>query len=141
MKQKAIATLILFFLPSFACGESFEIQCNEVLEITLESSRAYDNPYREIELDLQLTDPAGQEKIIPGYWDGDDRWKVRLSCPNAGKYTFRTICSDQDNDGLGGKTGSISIKPYDGPNPLLKHGALKIGGTKNIVHADGTPFL
>jgi len=141
LKQKAIATLILFFLPSFVWGESFEIQCNEVLEITLESSRAYDNPYREIELDLQLTDPAGQEKIIPGYWDGDDRWKVRLSCPNAGKYTFRTICSDQDNDGLGGKTGSISIKPYDGPNPLLKHGALKIGGTKNIVHADGTPFL
>jgi hypothetical protein len=46
------------------------------------------------------------------------------------------------NTGLNGKEQNLSVTPYKGDNPLLKHGPLRV--TKDQSHfeyADGTPFF
>ncbi len=132
---------VLLLVPTLCRAERCEVQQNEVLEITLESARSYDNPYADIELDLHFTDAKGRLQVVPAYWGGKKQWKVRLSAPECGTYTYRTICSDRDNQGLHDQTGTITVEPYAGSNPLLQHGPVIMDSTKHLAHADGTPFL
>jgi len=41
-----------------------------------------------------------------------------------------------------GHSGKFEILPYEGKNPLYKHGALKVAADhRHFAHFDGTPFL
>jgi hypothetical protein len=43
---------------------------------------------------------------------------------------------------LHGQTGSFRCVPYEGDNPLYRHGALRLSSDRRFfVHADGTPFF
>jgi len=115
---------------------------NEMGEWTFRSSRAYDDPFNQVELDLLVSGPAGQRWRVPGFWAGGDVWRARFAAPEPGSYTFLTACSDASNSGLHGRAGRLEVEPYRGQNPLLRHGGLRVANNRRTLeHVDGRPFF
>ncbi len=132
--------LVFSFLIMNACQKTDPIatigQWQEY-EITLTSSKTYDNPYTRVDIHAVFKDSAGQEIVRPGFWDGDNTWKIRFAPPAANNtWTWQTYCSDESNMGLNGQVGQVSSTPYKGSNKLVKNGFLTISeGKRNVIHA------
>lgn len=115
---------------------------NECIEISFQSNKAYQDPFRDIDLSVQFTAPDGTTITVPGFWHGELRWSVRYSANQIGQHQFKTVCSDTANTDLHAQNGDINITPYTGNNPLLKHGAIKVAEDgRHFAHQDETPFL
>ena len=106
------------------------------------SGKAYIDPFNDVDLDVVVTDPDGQELTVPAFWAGDQTWRVRFAPRQIGQYTYRTVCSDAGNPDLHGQTGALMVARYTGDNPLLRRGFLRVAADRrHLEHADGTPFL
>lgn len=93
-----------------------------------------------LEVDVAFTSVGGDTFQVPAFWDGD-RLTVRAAFPSVGTWTWRSQCSDPAQVVFPGKTGVVQVKAYDGPNPLYRHGDLRVSENRRfLVHADGTPF-
>ena len=70
---------------------------------------------------------------VPGFCDGDGKYKVRFSPRILGRWTFST---ESNRDKLAAKTGSfICISPSPG-----NHGPVQVVNTFYLQYADGTPY-
>ena len=78
-----------------------------VTEWALGSTKAYADPFNDIELDVVFTDPQGREQRVPAFWAGEQVWRIRYAPQATGRYRYRTICSDPDNGDLQGKAGFL----------------------------------
>lgn len=117
-------------------------QANMLIELTFNATRTYPDPFNQVTLDAIFTDPNGRELRVPGFWDGNNLWKVRYSSAVLGTHHFRSVCSETDDKGLNGVTGKVEVQAYKGKNLLLKHGALRVADDKrHFAYADGTPFF
>lgn len=115
---------------------------NCVCEWPLSSGRTYDDPFNEVEVDVIVSDPEGDEQRVPAFWAGDQTWRVRYSSPKIGTHRYRSVCTDESNSDLHGRDGAIEVTPYDGSNPLLQHGPLRVANDgRHLEHYDGTPFF
>ncbi len=118
------------------------VEQNCVAEFSFYSGKAYKDPFNKLELDVIFIDAEGIEKVVPGFWAGDNLWKIRFSSPITGEYSYRTVCSDYSNPSLHGQKGIIEVTPYTGNNHLLKHGLLRLSKNRRYLeHLDGTPFF
>jgi hypothetical protein len=140
-----VVILLSFFIA--ACGrEPISIsqapQWEEV-EIELISSKSYDNPYTDVEVHAVFKASEGMEIRRPAFWDGGEVWKVRFASPlDSGEWTWTTSCSDEENGGLHAVEGKLRATPYQGDNPLLRHGLLTMSPKRrNVIHHNGKPFL
>ena len=125
-----------------AAEELKQSECNRAVEWSFTSASARADPFNETELDAVFTDPAGRERRAPAFWAGGKNWRVRFAAGEPGIYHFRTVCSDVNDPGLHGVTGSVELKPYEGENRLYKHGFVRVAPDKrHFEHADGTPFF
>jgi len=70
---------------------------------------------------LQLWDGMVAVITVPGFWDGENTFKVRFSPPTIGQWNYRTTSSQP---GLNGRTGSFTaIEPTrdnHGPIEIFK---------------------
>jgi len=115
---------------------------NCATEFSFESGKTYPDPFNALSLDVVFTDPQGIEQRVPAFWAGDHSWRVRFSPGAAGRYRWRTVCSDAQNPDLQNRTGDLTAEPYTGDNPLRRHGPLRASGNRRYLqHADGTPFF
>lgn len=115
---------------------------NCVIEWAYTSGKPYADPFNDVELDVIVADPDGREVCVPAFWAGDQTWRVRFAPRQIGQHTFRTVCSDASNPDLHGQTGTILAGRYDGANPLLRHGFLRVAADRrHLEHADGAPFF
>ena len=115
---------------------------NHVAEWSFSSGKRYADPFADVELDALFTAPDGTERLMPAFWAGGQRWSVRYASSQPGLHRFRTICSDTANAELHGREGNVEIVPYEGRNPLLAHGALRVAvDRRHLEHRDGTPFF
>jgi hypothetical protein len=113
-----------------------------VAEWAYTSGKAYSDPFNDVELDVEFTDPNSQVQRVPAFWAGDQVWRVRYSPPAPGRYAYRTVASDPSNHDLHGQTGTLVVSPYPGSNPLRKHGPVRVASDHlHFEHADGTPFF
>lgn len=117
-------------------------QWNEV-ELSFKAKGTYLNPYTDVEFYAEFIGPYGQKLLRPGFWDGGNSWKIRFSSPvDKGEWKYQTYCSNRKDKGLHGIEGRITSIPYRGENLLIRHGLLCMSnGKRNVIHADGTPFL
>lgn len=142
----SIISLSCFFL-SQSCSpksdQALEAEQWKEIEISFTSSLDYENPYIDVDFWLKLSHDNGDSLIRPGFWDGERQWKVRFASPaNTGSWYWESYSSNEDDQGLHGHSGKISCQPYTGDNQLIEHGLLLMSeGKRNVVHADGTPFL
>lgn len=115
---------------------------NQLWEMELESEMTYDNPYRDITLTVTYTGPEDEKFASPGFWNGESRFVIRSAFPSAGKWQWRTECSDTLNRGLHNLSGEVMVEPYSGDNPLYKNGFLTVSENQRyLMHDNGKPFL
>jgi hypothetical protein len=111
-----------------------------VVEWYCASNHSYSDPFNDVELDVVFTDPAGREYKVPAFWAGEQTWRIRFSPPAAGRYSYRSVASDQGD--LDGRRGMLEVVPYQGDNPLRRHGPIQVAADqRHFQHADGTPFF
>ena len=66
------------------------------------------NPF-EIEVDATFTHPAtGTTLTLPGYYAGNDTWKVAFMPTLTGEWTYKTDSPDADLDGVSGSVISVA---------------------------------
>ena len=135
---------ITFFALTIAAHavRTVSVQANRVAEVSLKSTKSYDNPFMEIELDAIVTRPDGKEIRVPMFWAGGKEWNLRYSSSLTGVHSYRTECSDESNTKLHGTEGKIRVSAYRGKNPLYRHGSVHVAANQRyFAHADGTPFF
>lgn len=135
---------IAFFLLVVvnACSErSDHVAQWTTYEITLTGGHAYENPYTDVDVWAWFVSDQGDSLVRPAFWDGDQTWKIRFAPPDVGRHWTWNVYSSKPDDGLR-KSGTLISTAYEGDNTLTKHGLLRMSpGRRNVVHADGTPFL
>jgi len=112
------------------------------VEIFFCSGKVYDDPFNEVELDVIFQGPNSSKQVVPAFWAGENVWKMRFSTPVTGRHSYTTVCSDRENTALNNQKGEVEVNPYQGSNPLLKHGPLRVSDNHGYLeHTDGTPFF
>ena len=110
-------------------------------ELVFESTKAYADPFNDVDIELHLFG-NGRLYKIPAFWDGGNIWKVRFVCPSAGEWSFITVCTDEENAALHGRTGRVNCTEYSGEHDIYKHGFVTTNaGKKYFTYDDGTPFF
>jgi hypothetical protein len=142
---KTLYTLV-FCVTIISCNsdkkELSKIQQWSTHEITLHSEISYPNAYTDVDMWAVFVNEKGDTLLRPGFWDGGQTWKVRFAPPDSGEKWSWTTYSSVNDKGLTGKTGKLMSIAYSGENKMLKHGLLRMSpGKRNVVHADGKPFL
>ena len=98
--------------------------------------------FNEVQLDVVFTDPDGEERVVPGFWGGGTNWRVRYASPKRGVHRCQTRCSDATDAGLHGREDTLEVVPYEGSNPLMQHGRIRVAADmRHLEHQDGTPFF
>lgn len=115
----------------------------EEIELRFNSKVDYQNPYTDVDFRVEFYHSNGDTLIRPGFWDGENTWNVRFaSSEEIGEWSWKSFSSNPGDNGLNEGEGKIICTPYSGDNQLIKHGLLKMSeGKRNVIHADGTPFL
>jgi hypothetical protein len=112
---------------------------NEVAEFALVATGEASG---ETELDAVFRGPGGGEVRVPGFLAGGRVWKFRFASHQTGVWEFRTEARGPGANGLAEKTGVLRVTPYQGTNPLLRHGPIQLTKDRErFEHADGTPFF
>ena len=110
-------------------------------EMTFIAQTDVKDPVTKATLDVVFTNGT-TEMTVPGFWDGDNIWRVRFALPLEGTWTFKTVFSDTTDAGLHNITGSVNCTKYTGDLDIYKHGFVKTDADKKyFVYADGTPFF
>lgn len=118
------------------------VKTNNIIEIEFETIKLYENPFMDVILDVEFTEPMGEKKIVPAFWAGVNQWIVRYTSSQIGIHSYCSLCNFDDDSGLNNIKGEIEIQQYYGDNPLYKHGALKVNqDQRHFEHRDSTPFL
>lgn len=137
--------ILALIAMTFACTTTPDKEYDswETIELALTSSIQYDNPYTDIELYIKFKNEAGEVLKRPAFYDGDQTWKVRFSSPHKNTtWYWSSVCSDEANTMLHNQSGEIHISEEASDDEFLRKGNLKPSpGKRNVVHADGSPFL
>lgn len=119
-----------------------EVPRYESLEFTLALEAEYENPYdaRQVRLDGIFTAPDGSEMKIPGFWDGQEAWRLRFTPSQEGAWRYQLTIADSRG----------ASKPAEGTFNVTSsalHGWLQVGNMVDPSYSpryfathDGTPF-
>jgi len=111
-------------------------------EFTFKAAQRYADIFNEIEVDVVFKGPDGISLTVPAFWAGRDLFIVRFGAPKAGRYSYRTVCTNPQDAGLHDQKGEFKVAPYKGKNPLYRHGRLRVAASRRTLeHEDGTPFF
>jgi hypothetical protein len=142
MPQRLTAGLIFFalFMVPIAMASEAPSRQNRVFEWTFESHKTYADPFNQVDVDVVFSKGADSWRV-PAFWRGGNQWTVRFAPPAPGDFAYHLESTDKSNPDLNGHEGHVSIAAYTGPNPVLRHGALRVSANKRYFeHADRTPF-
>ena len=111
-------------------------------EAALESARDYENPFQDVAVLVEVTAPSGGRGDVDALWDGGWTWRARFRIDEPGEWRWRSICSEATDAGLHGREGAWRCVPYEGDNPLGRHGPPRLSDDRrSFAHADGTPLF
>jgi len=116
----------------------------EMQEIVLHAEESYDNYYTDVDVWVQLQGP-GFDKRVYGFWDGGDRFLVRLVATAPGEWRWRSGSNNPNDAGLNNQTGEFTAVAWteaekrENPNRRGFVGATPNGHA--LQYADGTPFF
>lgn len=128
-------------VASAAAGQSVHV-CQKV-ELTFHAERPYDNPYKDVEVWVDLKGP-GLARRCYGFWDGGATFRVRVLATAPGTWTW-TSSSDPPDAGLDGIRGTFTSTPWSEAekeeNPCRRGMIRPSANGHAFEHADGTPFF
>ncbi len=138
-----ICVLFLIFLSGCEEAELPTVAQWDTFEIELRATTQPNNPYTQVELHAEFISDKNDTLVRPGFWDGDNRYKIRFAPTDSTSiWTWTTYTKDNSIEGLNRQTGKLQSIPNQTKNKLLRHGLLKMSdGKRNVVHHDGFGFL
>lgn len=114
----------------------------QVSEWNYISNKVYNDPFNEIELDIVITHEDGELWIVPAFWSGMQKWKVRFAPTRHGIYKVVSRCSNTNDIQLHNVRKTLEVSNCESDNQLYKHGPLQINNSQHTFeYADGTPFF
>ena len=114
----------------------------KVTDIAFASNKAYQKSFYDVDLDVIFSHADGTTLRVPAFWNKGNNWMVRFAPPLIGKWTFKTLCTDESNTGLHNKTGNLICVEYQGDLAIYKYGFVKTTPSKRyFTYSDGTPFF
>jgi hypothetical protein len=139
MKSMLKALVAMAALPIAA--HAAEVGQWEVFESSFETTKHYANAFMDV--DVNVVFKHGEKNwVVPAFWAGGGKWTVRFAPPVQGEYRFHVQSNDAANADLNTAEQTLHVTAYQGTNPLLKHGFLRVSADKRYLeHADGTAFL
>jgi hypothetical protein len=81
-------------------------------DVVLSASADFPNPMQDVDLTAVLRGPAGQELVVPGFWDGGRMFRIRFTPTTTGAWSYRTVSSDP---GLDAQSGVVEASPAPVP--------------------------
>jgi hypothetical protein len=106
------------------------------------STNHYLQPDVDVGVTAVFTAPDGTTLTIPGFWDGEDTWRVRFAPTQIGRWTYDIAATDIENAGLHGQSGSVQAVPYDGNLDIYKRGFVKVSEDgRGFAFDDDGPFF
>lgn len=142
MKKLLILTgiVLINYLSAFGQESTFTWQ---KVEIELQATNEYQNPYTEVDVWVQLEGP-GFSKRCYGFWDGNRTWRIRVMATRPGTWSW-TSGSNQDDDGLNGRKGAFQAQDWTEEekvdNPLRRGMIQATSNGHAFQYADGTPLF
>src|ERR1700744_3462874 len=134
-----MALLVVVAQVALASGHALATQ-SRVFEWTFESQKVYPDPFNDVDVDVIFA-KGGDSWRVPPFWRGASKWTVRFAAPTPGEYSYHLESTDTSNPDLNRHEGRVTITSYQGSNPLLKRGPLRVSANKRYFEqADGTPF-
>lgn len=154
---KIFSALLLVVLYPTQLKSQESIKQWEVYEIYLQSSKLPANPYSSMILPGKPAfvtaiftgtegSCSGKEMVIPGFWDGNNTWKIRFAPPLSGTWRYVTVSDDRK---MNGEKGHLNVS--DWTNEELRaiptrRGFVKVNDSdertgRYFTYSDGTPFL
>lgn len=116
----------------------------EMREIVLHAEKQYDNYYTDVDVWAELSGP-GFNKRIYGFWDGDNRYVIRLVATQPGEWSWRSGSNHPDDKGLNGRTGGFTAIAWTEQekrdNPNRRGFVHATANGRALQYADGTPFF
>ena len=113
----------------------------EKIEITLKAKRAYENPYTQVEVWVDLRGPGFDQRVY-GFWDGADIFRMRVMATAPGEWTWHSG-SNQDDEGLNSRSGAFTAGEWTEAekeaNPTRRGMLRATDDGHALVYADGTP--
>ena len=140
-----IGLMVLFYNQPI---NAREIHTYEKVEVILTSAHTYANPYKNVDVWVNLTGPGFKEKIY-GFYDGLDGqgkaiFKVRMVAVRPGEWSWSSDANVKDS-GFLNKNGTFTATEWtatekqENPN---RHGFLKVHNNRCVMeYADGAPFF
>jgi len=102
-------------------------------EVTLTQAKSYGNPFTQVWLKSHFK--SGANTItVNGFYDGEQKWKVRFMPTREGKWNYRTESNDPE---LNGRSGAFVC----GPPGKGNHGPVRVRNNYQLEYADGTPHF
>ncbi len=143
MKNKIFLLLtIIVIFPGIANAR--EIRVWTMKELSFTADLAYENPYVEVDIWVDLKGP-GFEKRIYGFWDGGQTFKVRVVATGPGEWSWESGSNHMNDSGLNGKGGHFKATSWseeellENPN---RRGFVRASANGHALeYADGTPFF
>jgi len=141
---KAIFTFLISGLFIQSCSPQLEpYHLWQKIEITFQADNDYQNPYKDVEVWIDLKGPEFNKRCY-GFWDGGKTWKVRVMAIESGAWTWESG-SNQEDRGLNGKSGSFMAIDWTEAekevNPL-RRGMIRADAKGHAFeYADGTSMF
>lgn len=90
------------------------------------------NPFVEVELFAEFS--AGQRTLrVPGFYDGEGTYRVRLAPDALGPWTWRTHSNRAELDNITGQLECVAPQHRN-------HGPVRVHNVFHFAYADGTPY-
>ncbi len=83
-------------------------------EATIENHRLYDDPYRDVTVQVTFRRPGGATVQFWGFYDGGATWKLRFMPDQTGEWTY----SARFSDGAAASQGSFTCVASDTPGVI-----------------------
>lgn len=144
MTRRVMSRSIIIFMITMVGAVSAQTHhVWEKVEITLHTSKTYENPYMDVDVWADVKGP-GFNKRCYGFWDCDNTFRIRILAKTPGTWSWRTGSNQQDA-GLNGKTGTFTAITWSETekkqNPC-RRGMIKASVNGHAFeYADGTPFF
>ncbi len=113
----------------------------EKVEVELRAQRAYDNPYTEVEVWVDLEGPGFRRRVF-GFWDGENVYRVRLMATAPGDWSWASgaSCDDPGLNGVSGRFAAVEWTEEEKAANACRRGLLRATADgRALEYADGTP--
>src|SRR5690606_26462095 len=94
-------------LHSTGAAQKSPLRPGQRQEIVLHADKPYANYYTDVDMWVQLKGPDFDKRVY-GFWDGDNRYVVRVVATQPGQWSWRSGSNHPDDTGLNGHSGAFT---------------------------------